>query len=89
MYKPPTKRGAFGASLLQIRRGLGMNLQRFADIIGVSKTTVWRWENARALPAPQAFNAIINFLEERNEQTFALREAYSHCVAIADNNIKE
>lgn len=44
--------------LHQLRKAKGMTLAEVADALGVSKPTVWAWEQGRARPSPERFARI-------------------------------
>ena len=56
---------SFSASIKKIRLDAFMSQQEFAKVLGVSFTTVNRWENNKALPRFEAMKAIDAFCQER------------------------
>ena len=48
----------------KIRRSVGMNQSEFAEIIGVSRTTISYWENGLKEPYPSNIKKIIEFCKE-------------------------
>lgn len=56
-----------------MREGLGMNQSEFADLLGVTRVTVWHWENGKQRPAQnycrQALREAQEELNRRNSQT--------------------
>jgi DNA-binding transcriptional regulator YiaG len=41
-----------------LREAMGLTQQQFGERIGVDKMTVWRWEQGRVEPNPEAVKAI-------------------------------
>ena len=56
---------SFSARIKKIRLDAFMSQQEFAKVLGVSFTTVNRWENNKALPRFEAMKAIAAFCQER------------------------
>lgn len=56
---------SFSASIKKIRLDAFMSQQDFAKALGVSFTTVNRWENNKARPRYEAMKAIDAFCQER------------------------
>ncbi len=52
----------FGSKLNRLRRERGMTLANVADVLGVSKPTVWAWEKGKARPVPDRLEAIADVL---------------------------
>jgi putative transcriptional regulator len=48
-----------------LRRRLGMSQEKFAAEIGVSFSTVNRWENAHRRPSPLSWRAVQEFARRR------------------------
>lgn len=48
----------FAERLRQLRKTSGMTLAAIADQLGVSKPTVWAWEQGRARPTPERLSAL-------------------------------
>jgi len=46
----PQTNESFGARLQRLRRQQGLSMDRLASILGVSKPTVWAWEQGKARP---------------------------------------
>lgn len=67
-----------GDAIKEIRKRSLLCQQDFAKVLGVSFSTVNRWENNRAMPGYQALNKIRTFCEEReipfNIEKFILEE---------------
>ena len=56
---------SFSANIKKIRLDLLMSQQDFAKALGVSYSTVNRWENDKGLPTFKAMKAIDAFCQER------------------------
>ena len=76
MKKNIILRGAFGAELLQVRKAAGLSADRLASEIEVSKNTIYRWENAQALPSPRAWSALLEYCRLHTIDTTVLSRAY-------------
>ena len=48
-----------------VRRRLGMSQEKFAAAIGVSFSTVSRWENAHRKPSPLSWRAVQELVRRR------------------------
>lgn len=65
-YNDPAPRSArrvspaepFGARLNRLRRERGLTLANVAEVLEVSKPTVWAWEKGKARPLPERIEAI-------------------------------
>lgn len=57
---PPSER--FGARLQRLRRARGMTMAALAATLGVSKPTVWAWEQDRARPLVERIDALAEAL---------------------------
>jgi transcriptional regulator with XRE-family HTH domain len=53
---------AFGARLHRLRKERGMTLSQVGDALGVSKPTVWAWENGRARPVDARIDLLAQVL---------------------------
>ncbi|BDI59546.1 helix-turn-helix domain-containing protein [Qipengyuania nanhaisediminis] len=51
-----------GVTINRLRRERGMTLAQVADLLGVSKPTVWAWEKGKARPLPERYAAIARVL---------------------------
>lgn len=60
---------SISSEIKSIRRKCLLNQTEFADSIGVSFSTVNRWENEKAIPNYQALKKIKDFCE-KNDITF-------------------
>lgn len=56
----------FGEELKRIRKKSLMNQTEFAEALGVSFSSVSRWENKKAIPNYQALKKIKKFCENNN-----------------------
>jgi putative transcriptional regulator len=54
-----------GESIRAVRQRLGLSQERFAAEIGVSFSTVSRWENAHRKPSPLSLRAVRELLRRR------------------------
>ena len=52
----------FGTRLARLRRARGLTQTGFAKAVGVSKTTVWKWENGKAKPRRNAISMMLEIL---------------------------
>lgn len=66
-----------------LRLAFGLTQEQFAATVGVTYTTINRWENGRSKPSPLAMGKIEGMLEEikRNEAFVAITRARVWCVA--------
>lgn len=53
---------AFGARLHRLRKERGLTLSQVGDALGVSKPTVWAWENGRARPVDSRIDLLAEVL---------------------------
>ena len=51
-----------GLRIKQRREEAGLSMVRLAQILGVSKPTVWKWETGRMLPSQQHFRGLCQAL---------------------------
>jgi transcriptional regulator with XRE-family HTH domain len=49
--------------LKNIRESLGFTLEQFAQKLGVSFQTVWRWESGKCKPSPLAMDKIRKYVK--------------------------
>ncbi|MBD3729351.1 MAG: helix-turn-helix transcriptional regulator [Sphingomonadales bacterium] len=54
---------SFGARLQRLRKERGMTLEQLGDRLGVSKPTVWAWEQGKAKPLGSRLSAIAGTLD--------------------------
>lgn len=52
----------FGLALKRLRRRRGLTLAHVADVLGVSKPSVWAWENGKCRPRPERIAKIAALL---------------------------
>lgn len=55
--------GSFGARLQRLRKDRGLTQAALADRLGVSKPTVWAWEQGKARPVESRMEALAQALE--------------------------
>lgn len=89
MKKNIVLRGAFGAELLQLRKTAGLSADALASAIEVSKNTVYRWENAQALPSPRAWSALLEFCRLHMIDTAVLSRAYVYTELNPNNAVND
>ena len=61
---------SISSEIKDIRRKCLLNQTEFADALGVSFSTVNRWENEKAIPNYQALKKIKDFFCEKNDISF-------------------
>ena len=57
---------SFSTSIKKVRLDVLMSQKEFAEALGVSFSTVNRWEHGKGLPTFKAMKAIDAFCKERN-----------------------
>jgi transcriptional regulator with XRE-family HTH domain len=83
----PADAEPFPQRLQRLRAAKGMSLDRLANLLGVSKPTVWAWEQGRARPAPERIGKLAKVLEVEQSDlvpsldTPAHRELLAQCRA--------
>ncbi len=65
-----------GKLIHELRLVTGLTQEQFASYLGVTYSTVNRWENGRAQPSPLAMKLVEQKLEEIGEQGKGLLEKY-------------
>lgn len=60
----------------EVRKRLGLSQEKFAAKLGVSFSTVNRWEHHRAVPSPLALKQIRKLLERMGDRGHDLLERY-------------
>lgn len=60
----------------EVRKRLGLSQEKFAAKLGVSFSTVNRWEHRRAVPSPMALKQIKELLERMGDRGQDLLEQY-------------
>lgn len=65
MYSPlaPTFNGSAGSCIRAARKLKGWSLDRLAEALGVSKTSVWGWETDKIRPRTSRLREIAELLE--------------------------
>lgn len=66
----------FGKMLYRIRKGGKMSRDFLADLSGVSRASIQRYETSDALPSKETFEKLINALPLTNKGEADLRAAY-------------
>lgn len=59
---PAVREGSFGVRLKRLRKDRGLTLAQIADTMGVSKPTVWAWEQGKAHPIESRLEALAGVL---------------------------
>ncbi|MBD2666715.1 helix-turn-helix domain-containing protein [Richelia sinica] len=65
-----------GGLIRELRLLTGLTQEQFAASLGVTYSTINRWENGRSQPSPIAMKLIQQRLEEMGEQGKELLEKY-------------
>ena len=65
-----------GKLIYELRLVTGLTQEQFASELGVTYSTVNRWENGRAKPSPIAMKLVEQKLEEIGEQGKGLLDKY-------------
>lgn len=65
---------AFGARLQRLRKERGLTLAQVGAALGVSKPTVWAWENGRARPVDSRIDVLAEALGVTGEELLAAGE---------------
>lgn len=63
MRLPPDPGETFGARLRRLRKERELSLVALARALGVSKPTIWYWENDQARPRPKSIGALASVFE--------------------------
>lgn len=61
-----------------LRKQLGLTQEQFAAKIGVTWSTVNRWENGRGKPSPLALHNLMDLVKNAPELSDALRDGFSN-----------
>jgi len=64
------KQPEVGQFILKLRMAIGLTQEQFAISLGVTYSTVNRWENGHAKPSPLAMQKIEGMLKEMSNLTF-------------------
>lgn len=81
----PRRDESFGIRLRRLRTARGLTMTRVATALGVSKPTVWAWENGKARPSGHRIGALVSLLGVSEEELIGgrddegLRELISRC----------
>lgn len=59
-----------------LRQRVGLSQEKFAAKLGVTFSTVSRWERQRAMPSPMAFDRMRELLEKMGDSGADLLEKY-------------
>ncbi|XGV97792.1 MAG: helix-turn-helix domain-containing protein [Leptolyngbya sp. BL-A-14] len=59
-----------------LRQRVGLSQEKFAAKLGVTFSTVSRWERQRAMPSPMAFDRMRELLEKMGDRGADLLEKY-------------
>ena len=60
----------------EVRKRIGLSQEKFAAKLGVSFSTINRWEHHRAVPSPLALKQIRDLLERMGDRGQDLLERY-------------
>lgn len=60
----------------ELRQRIGLSQEKFAAKLGVTFSTVSRWERQRAMPSPMAFDRMRELLEKMGDRGADLLERY-------------
>ncbi|MCX8073452.1 MAG: helix-turn-helix transcriptional regulator [Candidatus Binatia bacterium] len=71
---PSSEQQDKGFSIAALRRRLNMTQEEFAHAIGVTVSTVNRWENGHITPSRLARRAMENLLNQLAQQTYPTSE---------------
>lgn len=75
--KPLEKQSVEMAEMVrEVRKRLGLSQEKFAAKLGVSFSTVNRWEHYRSVPSPLALKQIRELLERMGDRGHDLLERY-------------
>ncbi|MEA5605898.1 helix-turn-helix transcriptional regulator [Nostoc sp. UHCC 0252] len=65
-----------GRIIHDLRLAFGLTQEQFAATLGVTYTTINRWENGRSTPSPMAMKLIEQKLRDLGEQGHDLKQKY-------------
>jgi transcriptional regulator with XRE-family HTH domain len=60
----------------ELREHMGLTQEKFAAKLGVTFPTINRWENARSIPSPLAFQRIKELLQSMGDDGLKLLKKY-------------
>lgn len=64
------------ALVYELRQRVGLSQEKFAAKLGVTFSTVSRWERQKAMPSPMAFDRVRELLEKMGDRGTDLLEQY-------------
>ncbi|PPS43918.1 DNA-binding transcriptional regulator [Chroococcidiopsis sp. TS-821] len=67
-----------GKFIREVRQEIGLTQEQFAAEVGVTCSSVNRWENGRGKPLPLAMEKILTMLEQMGERGQELLAKYSN-----------
>jgi transcriptional regulator with XRE-family HTH domain len=70
------KQPEVGQIIRDLRLAFGLTQEQFAATLGVTYTTINRWENGRSTPSPLAMEKIEGMLEEMGDKGMDLLAKY-------------
>lgn len=78
MTKDPkmTDLASIAALVCELRKRVGLSQEKFAAKLGVTFSTVSRWERQKAMPSPMAFDRMRELLEKMGDRGTDLLERY-------------
>ena len=71
-----TELASIAALVHELRQRVGLSQEKFAAKLGVTFSTVSRWERQKALPSPMAFDRMRELLEKMGDCGADLLEQY-------------
>jgi DNA-binding XRE family transcriptional regulator len=74
--------------LNRLRRERGLTLAQVAEVLGVSKPTVWAWEKGKARPLPDRIGAIAGVLGVKPEELEELPGNDQHAGLVQDCRVR-
>lgn len=80
---PPASEESFGERLLRLRKQRGLSLAQVAADVGVSKPTVWAWEQGRARPVAGRIEGLARLLHVSPEELLSGRDEATTNEALA------
>jgi putative transcriptional regulator len=67
---------SIAALVYELRQRVGLSQEKFAAKLGVTFSTVSRWERQKAMPSPMAFDRMRELLEKMGDRGTDLLEEY-------------
>jgi len=71
-----TELASVAALVHELRQRVGLSQEKFAAKLGVTFSTVSRWERQRAMPSPMAFDRMKELLEKMDDRGVDLLKKY-------------